>query len=217
MASAAEELAASVADISKRTEDSSKAASRSVQNAAEANETITALVEGAAKIGQIVGLISDIASQTNLLALNATIEAARAGEAGRGFNVVASEVKALAGQTAKATEEISTQVEAMQAMTASAADALEQIRAVIEETNGITAEIALNVEQQGATTSEIASNAAQAAQGAQNVSENITEVTRDLEATQQAPTSLLEAAGELSGNASDMKGEVETFMKRITG
>src|SRR5690606_23140721 len=114
--------------------------------------------EAAQKIGEVVELISTIAEQTNLLALNATIEAARAGEAGKGFAVVASEVKGLAGQTAKATEEIAAQIRAVQAVSAEAADAIRGIGDTIARINDTAAAIAAAVEQQGAATSEIARN-----------------------------------------------------------
>ena len=107
-----------------------------------------------AKIGDVVGLISTIASQTNLLALNATIEAARAGEAGRGFAVVASEVKDLASQTARATEEISGQITRIQGATGQAVGAIGSISTRIREINSVATSIAAAVEEQGAATQE---------------------------------------------------------------
>src|SRR5205807_3727615 len=117
VASATEEMTSSVNEISRQVQESSRIASEAVKQAQQTDGRINALSQAAGRIGDVVKLITAIAEQTNLLALNATIEAARAGEAGRGFAVVASEVKALASQTAKATEEISTQIGAMQSAT----------------------------------------------------------------------------------------------------
>ena len=141
------------------------------------NETVQGLAVAAHKIGEVIGLINDIASQTNLLALNATIEAARAGEAGKGFAVVASEVKSLASQTAKATEEISAQITAIQAETQQVVGNIQSIRTTIMEVNEISSSIAAAVEEQGAATQEIASSVQKAASGTNQVSQNITGVT----------------------------------------
>src|SRR5690606_31516126 len=133
VASAAEELSASVKEISNQVSQSTDFARHAVAETSRATEEINGLVAAAQKIGDVVNLISDIASQTNLLALNATIEAARAGEAGKGFAVVASEVKNLASQTATATEEITAQVSGMQSATESAVNAINLIADVIKK------------------------------------------------------------------------------------
>ena len=132
------------------------------------NEQIAGLADAAQKIGDVVKLIRDIAGQTNLLALNATIEAARAGEAGRGFAVVASEVKSLAVQTAKATEEIASQILAVQGSTTSAVDAIRNIAGRMKEISSYTSAVAASVEQQNAATGEISQNVAGAAQGTEH-------------------------------------------------
>jgi methyl-accepting chemotaxis protein len=131
------------------------------------------LVEASQKIGEVMALIQTIAGQTNLLALNATIEAARAGEAGRGFAVVANEVKALSSQTAKATDEITSQIQEIRDATGSTVNAIREIGTTIGQMNEITGSIAAAVEQQGAATNEIARSVQQAAQGAQGVMQNI--------------------------------------------
>jgi methyl-accepting chemotaxis protein len=173
---------------------------------------VQALAAGAQKIGEVVSLISDIASQTNLLALNATIEAARAGEAGKGFAVVASEVKSLATQTAKATDEIGGQISQIQTATQEAVAAIQGITKVIGEISEIAASIASAVEEQGAATQEIARNVQQAAQGTQDVTSNITGVRQAATDTGAAATQVLGAAGELSRNAGQLSVEVNEFL-----
>ena len=123
---------------------------------ASTNDKVEGQAKAATTIGDVVGLINDVASQTNLLALNATIEAARAGEAGKGFAVVASEVKNLATQTAKATEEISTQIAEIQAETNQSVDGIQGIGATIGRISEITTAIASAIEEQSAATAEIA-------------------------------------------------------------
>jgi methyl-accepting chemotaxis protein len=145
--------------------------------AERANAKIAGLASAVEKVGAVVELIHNIASQTNLLALNATIEAARAGEAGKGFAVVASEVKALANQTAKATEDIETQVTTIQAVTGEAVQEIQGVAQVIERINEVATTIASAVEEQGAATQEISRNVQQAATGTRDVSVNIDQVS----------------------------------------
>jgi methyl-accepting chemotaxis protein len=215
VASAAEELSASVAEIARQVSQSAKVAGGAVDNAKRTDVTVQALSAGAQKIGDVVKLISNIASQTNLLALNATIEAARAGEMGKGFAVVASEVKSLANQTAKATEEISEQVAAMQGATGEAVEAIRGISAVIAEINGIASTIAAAVEQQGSATQEIARNVQHAAAGTQEVTRNIESVKDASAASGAAAGQVLSAAGDLSKQAESLTAEVNTFIAEI--
>ncbi len=177
VASAAEELSGSVTEISRQVARSSEIASKAVSDAERTNATVGALSTGAEKIGEVVKLIHSIAAQTNLLALNATIEAARAGDSGRGFAVVASEVKALANQTAKATEEISSQVAAMQASTSEAVASIGGITETIAQMSEITVSISTAVEQQGGATREIARNIQSVAAGSNEISAHIGGVT----------------------------------------
>ncbi len=176
---------------------------------------VQALASGAQKIGEIVGLIRNIAGQTNLLALNATIEAARAGDAGKGFAVVASEVKGLANQTARATEDISTQIGQMQAATQEAVDAIQGITRIIGEVSAIATAIASAVEEQGAATAEITRNVQQTAAGIQDVTANIEGVNVAAGETGAAAAQVLGAASELSGQARELTGEVQTFAAGI--
>ena len=156
IASAADELSASVNEIDRQVAQSNAIATKAVNEAGRTNIAVKELDEAAARIGDVVKLITDIAEQTNLLALNATIEAARAGEAGRGFAVVAGEVKALAGQTSRATEEITAQIAGMQRATVRSIEAITAIEHIIREIGDISGAIAAAVTEQGAATAEIA-------------------------------------------------------------
>jgi methyl-accepting chemotaxis protein len=212
---ATEELTASIHEISRQVQQSAQVAGRAVADADRTNVQVKGLADAAQKIGEVVGLINDIASQTNLLALNATIEAARAGEAGKGFAVVASEVKSLANQTAKATEEIGSQIGGIQQATTEAVSAIQSIAATIREINDIATAIASAVEEQGAATQEIARNVQQASAGTQEVSSNITGVSEAAAATGAAAEQVNTAASELSQQSETLRGKVETFLTSI--
>ena len=176
VASGAEELAASVGEISRQASDALNISMQAVQQANETNAIVSGLAVAAQKIGDVVKLINNIADQTNLLALNATIEAARAGEAGRGFAVVASEVKSLATQTAKATDEISAQIAEVQGTTASAVNVIEAITQTISRVNEISAAIAASVEEQASVTQSISENMQVAAKGVTDINANMNDI-----------------------------------------
>ena len=212
VAAAAEELASSVTEISRQVAQSAKIANKAKDDARRTDSVVQALAEGAQKIGDVVGLINDIAGQTNLLALNATIEAARAGDAGKGFAVVASEVKSLATQTAKATEEIARQISQIQTATKEAVGSIQGIGATISEISEIAAAIAAAVEEQGSATQEIARNVQQAATGTQQVSANIVGVSQGANDTGAAAVQVLGAAGELSRQAEQLHGEIGRYI-----
>jgi methyl-accepting chemotaxis protein len=215
VASATEEMASSVNEISRQVQESANIASQAVQQARHTNERVSQLASAAARIGDVVELINNIAGQTNLLALNATIEAARAGEAGRGFAVVASEVKALAEQTAKATGEISTQISGIQAATQESVGAIKEIGDTIGRMSEIASTIASAVEEQGAATQEISRNVQQAAQGTMQVSSNITDVQRGASETGSASSQVLSAAQSLSSDSTRLKVEVSNFLTAV--
>jgi methyl-accepting chemotaxis protein len=215
VAAATEELSSSVSEIGRQVAQSTEIAGQAVAEANRTNVTVQGLSEAAQKIGDVVKLISDIASQTNLLALNATIEAARAGEAGRGFAVVANEVKSLASQTAKATDEISSQVGAMQNATAGAVQAIESIGRTIGTINEIASAISMAVEQQGSATQEIARNVQEAAQGTHQVSSNIAAVNREASKTGSAANQVLSSAEQLSDQAATLRTDVDRFLASI--
>ncbi|MEI7606384.1 MAG: HAMP domain-containing methyl-accepting chemotaxis protein [Rhodospirillaceae bacterium] len=215
VASATEELSSSVDEISRQVLESTRISGSAVEEANRTNATITSLACAAQKIGEVVKLITDIASQTNLLALNATIEAARAGEAGKGFAVVASEVKNLANQTAKATDDIQTQVGEMQTATAEAVEAIRAITGTIGRMNEISTTIASAVEEQGAATREIARNVTEAAHGTQEVSSNIVGVTQAVGETRSIAERTLQAASDLNGHSQALGREVDGFISRV--
>jgi methyl-accepting chemotaxis protein len=212
VAASAEELSSSISEIGRQVTQSATIAGRAVEDARRTDEVVQSLAAGAQKIGEVVTLIQDIAGQTNLLALNATIEAARAGEAGKGFAVVASEVKSLATQTAKATEEIGTQIGQIQGATKDAVAAIQGIGSIIAEISGIASTIASAVEQQSAATQEIARNVQQAAQGTQQVTENISGVKEAATSTGAAATQVLGAAGDLAKQSERLTAEVNNFL-----
>ena len=215
VASATEEMSSSVNEISRQVQGSARIANEAVEQAQKTNDRVAELAKAAARIGDVVELINNIAGQTNLLALNATIEAARAGEAGRGFAVVASEVKALAEQTAKATGEISQQISGIQAATQESVGAIKEIGDTIGRMSEIASTIAAAVEEQGAATQEIARNVQQAAHGTQQVSANIIDVQRGASETGSASAQVLSAAKSLSGESDRLKREVGKFLNSV--
>ena len=210
-----EELTSSIAEISRQVVTSSQIAAKAVSEAGETDATMQGLAESANRISVVIDLIQTIASQTNLLALNATIEAARAGDAGRGFAVVASEVKSLADQTAKATDEIRTQIVAMQQVTSTAVGAIRNIGQTITEINEVSTAIATAVEQQGAATREIARNIQHAAGGTSEVSSNIVGVSDASSQAGVAATDVLGASGELRREADILRDEIDEFLTSI--
>jgi len=215
VAAATEELSQSIAEISRQVSDSTAVVARAVQEADHTKTMVRGLDEAAERIGKVVAMITAIAEQTNLLALNATIEAARAGEAGKGFAVVASEVKTLASQTAKATEEIGNQIAGIQSATKSSVEAIERIFQTIASVDKISATIAAAVEEQGAATKEIARNVEQAAAGTQEVSSNIAGVTQAAGETGQVSTQVLNAAKALARQSTTLRTEVDMFLNDI--
>ncbi len=215
VASSTEQLSASINEISQQVTQSSQIAQSARQVATATNDDVKALADAANSIGDVVKLIQAIAEQTNLLALNATIEAARAGEAGRGFAVVASEVKTLAGQTAKATEQISSQIQNVQVATTRAVQAIGSITKTIDEINAIATTIANAVQEQTAATQEISHNVRQTAAGTQEVATNIVRVKDAAQHTGQTASQLTTAAATLKDHAQQLSAEVGGFLETV--
>jgi methyl-accepting chemotaxis protein len=214
-AGAAEELIASIAEIGRQISQAAELVSHSVTEARATNEQMTSLTARVQEIGDVVNLIRNIAGQTNLLALNATIEAARAGEAGRGFAVVASEVKSLAVQTAKATEQIATQIEAVQNSTRFAVEAILRNTEHMREIDGYTSAVARSLEQQNNATDEISRNVSSAAGGAKGMVAVLDEVTSAVSDTQNAASKVLEASESVEAAAAGLQHRIESFLGRV--
>jgi methyl-accepting chemotaxis protein len=212
---ASDELSQSIVEIGRRVQESNGVTADAVQQAGSTDQRMAELSAAGDRIGDVVKLITSIAEQTNLLALNATIEAARAGEAGRGFAVVAQEVKTLAGQTAKATEEISSHIVNMQRATGESVSAIKAIGLTIERISGITTSISSAVEQQGTATQSIAEGVKAAASGTLDVADNIERVAKNARDTGATSGLMLKSAQELSEVSTHLKHEVEKFLDSV--
>ncbi len=215
VATAAEELTASVGEIGRQMAVSAEISQLAVREAERGSHVVEGLSSAAASIGEIVALINDIAARTNLLALNATIEAARAGEAGKGFAVVANEVKSLANQTAQATQDITRQITSIGTATGEAVAIIADIGAIIGRISQSSTAIAEAVDQQGTATRDIARNVQSAATGAGAVSQAIGGVTQEAERTRAVSADVLRTADDLAARAARLRERVDGFLSGI--
>ncbi|WP_333824842.1 methyl-accepting chemotaxis protein [Pinisolibacter sp.] len=215
VAAAVDELAGSVTEIDRRATAATGAVETARRAAEESNARIASLAEASGRIGAVLDLIRDIAEQTNLLALNATIEAARAGEAGRGFAVVASEVKTLAGQTAKATDEIAEQIGSIRTEVEGAVSAISAIVGRIGEASSYTEAIAAAVNLQTTATGDISHAARSAAEGASRAAEDVSGVNTVAERTDRAAERVAALAADLTNRSKGLGAEVERFLGAV--
>ncbi|MGE5475940.1 MAG: methyl-accepting chemotaxis protein [Bacteroidales bacterium] len=215
VSAAGTELSSSINEIAAQVQSTATIIEGAVGEAEATNARVSGLADAAAKIGEIVQLIGDIASQTNLLALNATIESARAGEAGKGFAVVANEVKSLAGQTGRATEEISRQIAAIQGETRQAVEAISSITGTVRHINQLATAIAGAVQEQEAATAEIARNVEQASAGTREVSLNIGGVAEAASQTGTLADQVNSEAAELRQHAATLEREITDFLAHL--
>jgi methyl-accepting chemotaxis protein len=216
VAGAADQLGVSIHEINKKAMQVHAVAKHATETAHSTDQLVNKLSIGTTRIGDVIKLIHTIAEQTNLLALNATIEAARAGDAGRGFNVVATEVKALATQTAKATEEIAAQIGSIQDLTKNTVAAIRSIRGVMDDISGFTAAIASAVDRQMSSTQMIAQNVQEAATGAGELAAKIASVTEAIDETSRSAAVVHETSQAFSAQASTLDREVDKFLGRVS-
>ena len=216
VAAGAEQLRASIDEITRSITQSTQLARGAVEEAGRTDTIVQGLSEASRKIEEVVGLINNIAGQTNLLALNATIEAARAGEAGKGFAVVAQEVKSLANQTAKATDEIGSEIAAVQAATTAAVNAIRAIVTTIRQVDSSLSTVAAAVEEQEAATRDISERSQRAASDTMAVLQEMRQVQQAAETTGHSAGTVQTTTEELSRSFNKLDNEIEAFITRIT-
>lgn len=215
VAATCEELRTSIDEISRQMSQSREVAENATMEIGRANDNVAGLAKSAQSIGEVVSLITDIAEKTNLLALNATIEAARAGDAGKGFAVVASEVKELANQTAKATDEIGSQIDETRAAIDETIQSIDRVGSVITELNGAASETADAVSEQQSAAQEIARRVVEAANGTTEVNHSIGDVTDSASQTRTASTQLSEVSNSLRDQAGSLRQQVNAYLDDI--
>ena len=217
VASATEELSASIKEISGQAEQSKDVSDRAIQQVLRARQVMQEVADSAQAVAQIVNVIAEIARQTNLLALNAAIEAARAGDAGRGFGVVASEVKELANQTRSSTKDISERIEGVSAAVERGGKAVEDISAALEQLAGYVNSISSAIYEQNAVTTEIARGAEQGVQSVRAVVENFGSIRERVGEFERSARELGQVSGMVSSTAREVDDQVRAHIERIEG
>ncbi|MFN8831818.1 MAG: methyl-accepting chemotaxis protein [Labrys sp. (in: a-proteobacteria)] len=215
VADATGDLARTTGDIARQVNDTTRIVAKAAGIANTTNEKVANLATAAQEIGNVVSLIQQIAEQTNLLALNATIEAARAGEAGRGFAVVAQEVKTLAGQTAKATDEISGRIAAVQGSTDEAVAAIDEITRIMQDVSSTSAAIAEAVRRQEQATGRIGDHVGQATRGTAAVSENIATVTAVADRTAVSAGAVGQSTKDVLATTTSIRERIDGFLRSV--
>jgi methyl-accepting chemotaxis protein len=215
VAGAAAELDGSVREIGSLVGRATEVITKASALTRDTDAAVGGLAANAEKIGSVVNLIQAIAEQTNLLALNATIEAARAGESGRGFVVVAAEVKTLANQTAKATDEIRAQIQAMQASTNGAVNAIAAIVTIMSDVQSFTSSIATAVDEQHAATGKISRNIQDTANGANELNAEFANVTQAIGETSRTAGRVGETTAVLLRETESLDHEVGAFLSSV--
>jgi NO-binding membrane sensor protein with MHYT domain/methyl-accepting chemotaxis protein len=212
---AADEMARSIMEIDRRLREATHVVTDAVTDAEKTNHEIMSLADSASKIGDVIKLIQNIAAQTNLLALNATIEAARAGAAGRGFSVVAAEVKSLSVQTAKATNDIAGQIGSVQESVRGAVAAIGRIASRMQEIDKHTSSIAASVGQQNDATSEISSSVASAAEGAKSAASILDQVRQSVGKVSGAANTVFATSRSVEDAAAHLREKVDEFLHKV--
>jgi methyl-accepting chemotaxis protein len=212
---AAEKLIHSNAEITRQLSHTLDVVRNAAEEASISNTEVVELAQATKAIGDVVKLIRDIAEQTNLLALNATIEAARAGQAGKGFGVVASEVKLLATQSGKATEEITAQVLAVQSSANHTIEAIDRITSRMQEISRYTSAVVMSVENQNAVTDEILNAVTTAAEGAKAAAAVINEIASAAAETRKSAQTVLTASEVAETAAISLENEIGTFLQNV--
>ncbi len=216
VAAGVEEMAASINEISKQVAHVTRAVQEAVTSAETTNGKVASLAESADRIGEVVRLISGIATQTNLLALNATIEAARAGEAGKGFAVVAGEVKALASQTAHATGQIGAHIASIRAATGEAVTAVREAGLAIAQVESVASAIAAAVVEQAASTREITGSLQAVTMTTAAAAQSLHKVLTIAEGAEVTSETVLTAADEVGRTADTLRTQVTDFLTAMS-
>lgn len=212
VAGASEELTATFSEITHQAERSTESTRQATESAKMASEVMRDIAAAAEGVNGIVAVIGDVARQTNLLALNAAIEAARAGEAGRGFGVVASEVKQLANQTARSTQDIAARIEAMRSATQRGVESIQSIDAALDEAEGFASTISAAIYEQETATQHIAQNAEEAAQAARIVADELENISTQASGARDGANDIQSSARDISHQAEQLTEAVDQFL-----